>query len=364
MKNTFDFVGTVYVPEKWHNRYDKNNGITETLRFAIKPSANNSEYVSLLSWRYEDGADFYTSLENDKGKYIWTKIKYADRNKQEIIDKTMYANQYQTNVGCSGNDKKVFIYAQDFLDYLKKHIPATLKDNPDQMFRVQGEFEVSPYNGKYYENFNIKNIWLSDATEGSMYAHIDLYYTKDSLDSLGAYTEGKHYINGRVLQYDRKEKKNLFFPITLTLEEPNKEDETAQKRKDIMIKVLSKNVKKDDVYRMAWIVEVFNGAPEKEPSLEDLTDDQREAVEAGLMSIEDCMGRSFGENIKELKIIRYNLKGEFANGRVKTPFDLKTLEEDSHTMGEREVVSNSDFIEEATKELDLDLDIEDDDLPF
>lgn len=360
MRNTFEFVGKIYLPSDNYKVYNKPNGTTKRYSFAVKANENNSEFVDILTWNGTSPI-FYASLYNEEERKVeWTKIKLSNKDDITIINKAMASSKYQTNI--LGENKK-FIYAPDFVEYIKNNLYKALAENPNQMFKVQGDFELNAYQGSYTPSYKVRNIWATDETEGYLKADLDLYYGQGAVDESRAITNGVYTVNGYLRQYSSQHKENLFYPISLTYENPPADNKLEQKRKEIILKNLTSNVRKDDVYHLNWRVDVFNGAEIIEKV--ELTDEQRQEIELGFATEEDYTKKTTGPNRKDLIIEKYILDGEFKNGRIKLDDEINELLKKMHNFEDAPISINtdtSDSLEDAMK--DLDFDEEEDDLPF
>ncbi len=361
MQNTFEFVGKIFLQNDNYKVYDKSNGITKRYSFAVKASNNNSEFVNLLSWEGKNMKHFYASLYDEDAKKVeWTKIPLSDKNDNDIIKKAMASSKYQTNIM---GERKQFIYVPDYLEYIKNNLYKALSKNPDQMFKVQGDIEVNAYNGNYSLNYNVRNIWLADdEDEGYLKLLLDLYYMQGSVDESKAVTDGVYKVNGYLNQYDRQSKKYLYFPIQLLYKTPPEDDKLEQKRKELTLQVLTKNIRKNEVYHMGWEVKLFNGAKVIEKI--ELTEQQQLEVDLGLRKPEEFAKKSTGPNVKELVMDKYILKYEFDNGRVKASVDESELLGKTHSFDDTVTETNTVDLEKEQEELLNELDVDDDDLPF
>ena len=144
--------------------------------------------------------------------------------------------------------------------------------------------------------------------------------------------KGKYYVNGYVMEYDRNRKSNIPVPTTITIP-VNTNDE---KEKKLTERIKHKFIVEDDTYKeYGVIVNMLNGAQKIEITEDMLSDEEKEDLECGLITMDDIRkdlgGNVYGERIKEYQFVK-PAKG-FARGRQDTVYTdddmaIKPIEEE------------------------------------
>ena len=159
-----------------------------------------------------------------------------------------------------------------------------------------------------------------------------------ALDSNGNVTcigrTGKYYVNGYVMEYDRNRKSNIPVPTTVTIPVASKDAEEKEKKKVEAIK--HKFIVEDDTYKeYGVVVDMLNGAQKTEITEDMLSDEEKEDLECGLITMDDIRkelgGNVYGERVKEYQFVK-PAKG-FIRGRQDTVYTdddmvIKPLEEE------------------------------------
>lgn len=382
MANTFDFIGNI-VPCKETEKfkpYEKKtfeSGWSRTsLRFNV--SCGNNRHlleVGILTPEDITTTKIYTSKagvvgeDGKRSKPENITVSYADRNKPEILDSVapykkfivdtelpkrrklletalekfkdgtitdeemqeagvdtleMCQNEYTKSV----NRRHEFIWEYDFIEYLNKLVNNT--SIKDFKWHITGSYELEYNNEKdqWYRKFKPQRIYrAADSEEYKSQGEFIVVFGKDAVDDADFEETKKLRINGFIGQYLGKPyKKVCYSPMIFTVD--GSVDEKAEK--------LARGFKKkftfpDDYegeYREIGIVtKILDGAQTVELTEDMLTEDQRESIEFGLITLEDIkreLGKPvYGDKITDI-IITGLLRG-YSNGSVDTIYTAEDI---------------------------------------
>ena len=125
--------------------------------------------------------------------------------------------------------------------------------------------------------------------------------------------KGKYYVNAWTMEYDSNRKGNIPVPVTITFSNENAKLATALKKKF--------TVDDDKIYEYGVEVSMLNGAQKTEITEDMLSDEQKEDLELGLITLDDIrkdMGQVYGERIQEYQFLKVG-RG-YSSGRKETAF--------------------------------------------
>lgn len=231
-------------------------------------------------------------------------------------------NQLESELEKSKKKHKEFISEWDFVDHIKKVIESG--KYADKKFYVRGSvvFSYSEKNDRVYETYQPKRIYLAadDAEEYST-ANLQLVYNKDSLDTMSA-DEGKYFVNGWVMDRDNNNSERKVLPVPTTIVFYDAPETATPQEKKIIEGLKKKFTVDDDTYKVLGIdVDMINGSQKTEITPDMLTDEQREDLEYGLITMAELrrdLGVVYGPTIREY---RYkNIGRGFATGRKDTVY--------------------------------------------
>lgn len=405
--NTFEFVGHVHIPknkEKFHEVKLSDSGWEgHRLNFAIQESKTNSVFLELYGGfshaKPNKIISFSKGTEGNQGSKI--EIPWEDRLKDETVDmvadfkkivvdfttdqelkKEINELRYEirnleykdelTNeekeklkelklkLKQKAVDRKEFIHMYDVIKYLSEK----LEDYTNNKFRITGRVEYQEYNNKFYRKFVPEFIEIVDEdTPSKLRATMDIFFTKDCLDERDFEQEKKIYIDGYVLSYDGNVKKDQFFPqqFVLNAQKVDFNNEQHVKRLEYLKKQF--NVKGKGVYHLQWEVNIFRGADEVEFTYDDLTPQQKEAIEFGFNKLEDFKpkGGMLGETREETRLVKpilmkINDHNDFSQGAAETTYTTDDLE---FIRVEKQKPDINEVKEETSDNVNIDLELDD-----
>lgn len=341
MANQFFFVGKIRKIKDGYTEQEFSGGlIRKRLRFqAICGNSVQWLEVSALVWRDEKKNKVYTLKSVEGAKDEKMTVEWADRLDPDIValvprykrlvvdvDTRAHRSQLEKDglddeLEKSKRRRKEFIHESDFIDCLKRVL-----DNEkfkDMIFRIKGE-AVYSYGDKkdmYYRNFVPQEVFrVPDDTEQRCSGSMKLYFTEGAVDDSFTDETGDYVINAFVNYYDQNAKTNAFAPISVKI---NKEHQKANGFKKRFSKAEGEEIKE-----LGVIVDFINGAKSVDITEDMLTDEQREAIEDGMITFEELKaelgGTAFGDRITEIRLTGL-MKGYSTSGVQDTVYSITDL---------------------------------------
>ena len=130
--------------------------------------------------------------------------------------------------------------------------------------------------------------------------------------------KGKYYVNGYMMEYDNNRKANIPVPVTVAI--PVAAEDVDEKAKKRIEAIKHKFIVEDDGFKeYGVIVNMLNGAQRIEITEDMLTDEQKDDLDCGLITMDDIRAEYnkgvYGERIKEYQFVK-PARG-FTKGRQK-----------------------------------------------
>jgi len=399
MYNTFEFVGKI-VPIKesekfkpyeekvfesgWTNRQFKfnmacgcNRHMLEIQGGAWSKESKKDNFVYTFSKATDDGHGNKVKGEN-------IKVSFADRLKQSEIDKvaefrklivdleqpnrrynlekaidkfkegTITTEQMET-LGCnsieecekaleeSKNKRKEFISSWDFAEYMNKL--ANSEKIKNKIFKVTGsyEFTYSEKNNQFYRHFVPSRIYLAnDDEEQISQASLGLFFNRESIDDNDFADTGKYHVNAFIRQYDGSFKKEIASPITITIDSNIDAKKAEGYKKKFTFPETDANWREIGV-----TVSILDGAQKVEITEDMLSDEQKENLEYGFITLDDIAkeigGSVYGDKVQD--IIITGLARGYSKGSQDTVYEDKDFGTPTSTSDEEDIFSDDDDIE-------------------
>lgn len=198
-----------------------------------------------------------------------------------------------------------FISAWDQAEFMKKVFDSG-KYN-DQKFFIRGTItkQYSDQNQRWYENLTPQRIYLADddAEEYST-GNAVVYFNHDAVDDGSLDEKGKYYINAYTLEYDFARAKNIPCPIQLVVNKAANEGEEKKVKR-----IVDKFRIDDDKWKQYGVeFSMLNGSQKVEITPDMLTDDQKEDLECGLITMDDIRreygGSVYGDRVQEYRVVK------------------------------------------------------------
>ena len=296
------------------------------INLRVSAAQNNNAFVELFGMEGE-----IKTKDNNNGDIS---IAWEDRNDSDVV--SAVASYRKFNI--LGN---TYIAPMDVCEFIKENIDE-IKDGK---YCVTGDIGLNEYNGKFSDQYTIKNIYtVEDDRKADLVVYGDFFYATDSFDDSDWKADKKLYINGWTSEWFKKsetEKGNYFYPRQLVFDCSRIDfDNKDQAGRVIWIlKQLgceSKNgtikckLDKKKVYQIPVKCRYFNGAEEIPFSEDELTENQKEAIKLGVMTLDDCRPkdkRIFGNRVVEWRLFNFDISGDYSDGAVEAAVTKAELEE-------------------------------------
>lgn len=411
MSNTFEFVGTISPCKETENfkpyettRFNNSDWGSKHIKFNVVCGNNRHivEVSDLVNVVNPDGMTIYTYTKDsvdDNGNKIKGEslsVSFTDRFKEDIIsqvaeyrkfvvDTELPSRRYQlekaidkfkdgsitdeqmNNLGVhsleecekayaeSKKKRHEFISAYDYIDFLNKFVNNEKIKNIK--FKISGMYELT-YNEKndiWYRSLSVQRIYRqNDDAEITSTATLGFVFDENAIDDNDFDETKKIHINGYIGQYLRKYKKVFFAPLTLTID-GNGSEANYKKALGFKKKFVFPAEDDDHKYREIGLVcNMLNGSQEVELTEDMLSDEQRENLEFGLITIEDIkkeLGKPvFGDRVQDIVIDK--LARGYSGGSKPTAYTDKDLAK-PHI--ESETADITDDEEDIFNEDDLDI---------
>jgi hypothetical protein len=323
-----DGHGDVYTFSK--GSVDENGKRTkgESLKIPFKDRLTSSKLAEVAEFK-----KFIFDLEKPNRRYklekAAEKIKEGTSLTDEEVAELEVESEADVKTALEKSIKKrhEFISEWDFVDFIKKVIESGKYSDKKFYIKGNGNYQYSDKNERVYESYVPTRIYLADDNaEEYCTATINVLFNRDSVDDMSVEEKGKYYINGYMMQYDSNRKGNIPCPVTVTI--PVAPEDASDKDKKKVEAIKRKFVVEDESWKeLGVVVKMLNGAQKTEITDDMLTDEQKEDLECGLITLDDIRadlgGSVYGDRVQEYqfdKIARGFTKGR--NDTVYTDDDM------------------------------------------
>lgn len=295
----------------------------ESLKIPFKDRLTSNRLPEVAEFK-----KFVFDLEKPNRRYRLEKaverIKDGTSLTDEELNELGIQNEAELNEALEKSKKRrhEFISEWDFAEFIKKVIDSEKYKDKKFFIKGSGNYTYSDNKEKVYENYFPNRIYLAaDDAEECSTATFNILYNKDSFDDLSVEEKGKYYVNGYMMEYDNNRKSNIPCPVTISIPVAPSDANEKDKKKSESIK--RKFIVEDDTWKeYGVIVSMLNGAQKTEITEDMLTDEQKDDLECGLITIEDIRaelgGSVYGDRIQEYQFTK-PAKG-FTRGRNDTVY--------------------------------------------
>lgn len=290
--NTFRFVGKLV---KSKDKTITNRGNCKILKFGVRQNENNIGFVQLTAFPINDNLYVYSA--NGKGKI---NVKSSDRFDQKVLSEISYGSKYRTNIGAFENKYLEFITPMDLLDHLEMNLDSVGKDD---IIVVTGVYGLTEYKGKYYNNFEVRNVIIDNTAKPQLTMKLDLFYNAKSLDL----SDGKNrmILNGYIEQYSRTEKRRKYYPLTTQFNTNNYDFKNALDVEKLKYRRANLSPTPEEGFvKSTWECQYVRGAQLITPPLESLPKEVRFEIENAGRDLKEYMTKVVGEAQEIICLIR------------------------------------------------------------
>lgn len=318
-----DGHGDVYTVSK--GTVDANGKRTkgESLKIPFKERLTSPKIAEVAEFK-----KFIFDLEKPNRRYklekAAEKVKEGTVLTDEELKELGIESVEEVNSALEKSNKKrhEFISEWDFVEFIKKVIDSDKYKDKKFYIKGSGKYQYSEKNTRVYESYVPNRIYLAadDAEEYST-ATINILYNHESLDDMSVNEKRKYYVNGYMMEYDEGRKGNIPCPVTVVIPVADENAEDKEKRKVEAIK--RKFIVEDEEWKeLGVVVKMLNGAQRVEITDDMLTDDQKDDLELGLITLDDIRaelgGSVYGERIQEYQFEK--IARGFTKGRNDTTY--------------------------------------------
>ena len=331
-----DGHGDVYTFTKGSVDANGNKVKGESLKIPFKDRLTSPKLAEVAEFK-----KFVFDLEKPNRRYKLEKAVEKIKEGTSLTDEELRELGVESESDVKGeleksNKKKhEFISEWDFVEFIKKVIDSGKYNDKKFFIRGNANYSYSDKNQKVYENYVPQRIYLADddAEEYST-ATIKMIYGADAVNEMSAEEKGKYYVSGYMMEYDNNRKANIPVPVVVTI--PVASTDASDKDKKKVEAIKRKFIVEDDTFKELGIeVNMLNGAQKVEITEDMLTEEQKDDLECGLITLDDIRddlgGSVYGDRVQEYqftKIARGFTKGR--NDTVYTAEDMviKPIEEE------------------------------------
>ena len=367
MANLISFVGKIRKIKDGYTEQEFSGGLVKRkLRFqAICGNSVQWLEVSALVWKDEKKNKVYTLKSIEGAKDEKMTVEWADRlnpdviastpgYKRWVVDTDHFAHRKELEeagldeeLEKSKKKRKEFIHESDFIDYLIKVLDN--EKSKDMIFKINGvaEYSYGANRDMFYRAFIPQKIFrVSDDTEQCCAGSMKLYFTEGAVDDIVSDETGDYIINAFADYYDQNAKMSAFVPISVKIATDHKMANGFKKR-------FSK-AEDEEVKELGVTVDFINGAKSVEITEDMLSDEQREAIDDGMITLEELKaelgGSAYGDRITEIRLTGL-MKGYGTSGVQDTMYSIEDLS--------KKPIKETPKVEESAEE-DVDIFEEDD----
>lgn len=290
--NTFRFVGKLV---KAKNGSITDRGNCKILKFGVRQNENNIGFVQLTAFPIRD--KLYVYENKGEGRFIIDSKKRFD---EEVLKNVSYASKYTTNIGAFGGKDLEFLTPMDLLEHLQMNLSTVSKED---IIVVTGNYVLSEYKGKYYNNFEIKSVRVDNTALPQLTLRLDLFYNNKSLDMSDA--KNRMILNAYIEQYSRQDKKKEYYPLTAQFNTSNYDFKNAIQVEKLKYRKANLNPKPEEGFvKSTWECQYVRGAQLITPPLESLPKEIRFEIENAGRELKEYMTKVVGEAKEIICLIR------------------------------------------------------------
>ena len=323
--NKFEIVGKLSKAKSdkivfFEEKTSENGWLSRTLKFNVK-SENNTFLMEVRDGRSKDDskAFIYSSIKKEDGKY--ENVKFLHKDKEQYIPQLA---EFKKSVIVFDKDNRLEFATQFDLALALKDIIEN-EEYADTTFKVVGDIVYSRYNGKEYKKMIPTRIYVTDQEEVAA-GTIEILFGEEAFDDT-SYEDNKiAYINGYVANYDSAAKKQLAFSQQIEYNFEKIHGDNADKAHSILKRIF--NVSDEELHKIGFKVEHINGATSVPFTIDMATDEEKEMVDLGFMTIEDLKSQyGAGKGNFVTKVAATGLAKGYANGAIETGQTLLDYQE-------------------------------------
>ena len=227
----------------------------------------------------------------------------------------------------SNKKRHEFIAKWDFAEFIKKVIDSEKYKDSLFFIRGNGEYSYNTEKETMYESLVPTRIYLAaDDAEESATATLTMLFGENAIDDMSLEEKGKYYVSGYMMEYESSMKKTIPVPVVVTI--PNVSDDATEKEKKKLEAIKKKfYVDGEEFKEYGIVVNMLNGAQKVEITEDMLTEEQKDDLDCGLITMDDIRaelgGSVYGDTVKEWQFVK-PAKG-FTSGSKETAYTSEDM---------------------------------------
>ena len=227
----------------------------------------------------------------------------------------------------SNKKRHEFITKWDFAEFIKKVIDSEKYKDSLFFIRGNGEYSYNTEKETMYESLVPTRIYLAaDDAEESATATLTMLFGENAIDDMSLEEKGKYYVSGYMMEYESSMKKTIPVPVVVTI--PNVSDDATEKEKKKLEAIKKKfYVDGEEFKEYGIVVNMLNGAQKVEITEDMLTEEQKDDLDCGLITMDDIRaelgGSVYGDTVKEWQFVK-PAKG-FTSGSKETAYTSEDM---------------------------------------
>lgn len=280
----------------------------ESIRIPFKERLTSPKIAEIAEFK-----KFIVDLELPGRRYKLQNMVDGIREGKEVTDEQLkevgLTSKEEVDEALKKSIKKrhEFISEWDFAEFIKKVIDSGKYTDKKFFIRGNGEYQYSDSKQQVYESYIPNRIYLAaDDAEESSTATFNIIYGADALDEMSVEEKGKYYVSGFMMEYENNRKANIPVPVDITIPvDPNADDKGKRRIESLKHKFMVD----DDTYKeYGVIVNMLNGAQKVEITEDMLTEEEREDLDCGLITMDDIRrdlgGSVYGDRVREYQFLK------------------------------------------------------------
>ena len=248
-------------------------------------------------------------------------LEAASKNSEAALKMNMTCDQAQEYLNNYEANRHRYLSSADLVNDVEQVVQDPKYKG--KQFTVTGNVLFNEYNDKVYTTFEARNVTLN-AVEADEKSAANIYFLMNE-DSMGEIEDdGSFIMKGWTAGYDSKEKKQVYYPYDFRVEKVIKDTEADMERANTFRRKRF-TVKGDTIKECVVTTEVINGTTFRKITEDDLTDEERDAIFCGEVTLEDLQKEY--QNIAG-PAIRENRFVKMGSGYSKGPLETNMKIED------------------------------------
>lgn len=319
--------GFVYTFSKPSVDDNGNKKKSEPITIPFKERLTSPKLAEVAEWK-----KFIIDLEKPQRRYKLEKAAERVKEGTSLTDEEMAELEIESESGLnealekSKKKRHEFITEWDFAEFIKKVLDSGKYKDKKFLIKGNGSYTYSDAKERVYDSLVPQRIYLAnDDTEAKSEATISIIYNQESFDDMSVDEKERYYVNGYMMEYDNNRKGNIPVPVTIAI--PTAPENATDKEKGKINSLKRKFIVDDDSWKeIGVVVDMINGAQKTEITEDMLTDEQKEDLEYGLITMEDIRAE-LGSNVYGERIQEYRFQ-KIAKGYSKGRNDTAYTDED------------------------------------